>query len=97
MIADVDPATGRAADTSKMYVVCGAIRRMGESDDCIVRLTKKDGILTKWVLKLYAHKFISEGHFSKYQSLAAVIIIQWNVNMNTQLMIKAATTLYSQH
>ncbi|CAH4031945.1 unnamed protein product [Pieris brassicae] len=47
VIADVDPATGRAADTSKMYVVCGAIRRMGESDDCIVRLTKKDGILVK--------------------------------------------------
>ncbi|GBP38777.1 40S ribosomal protein S21 [Eumeta japonica] len=47
VIADVDPATGRAADTSKMYVVCGAIRRMGESDDCIVRLTKKDGILAK--------------------------------------------------
>lgn len=47
VIADVDPATGRAADTAKMYVVCGAIRRMGESDDCIVRLTKKDGILTK--------------------------------------------------
>lgn len=47
VIADVDPATGRAADTSKMYVICGAIRRMGESDDCIVRLTKKDGILIK--------------------------------------------------
>ncbi|XP_068621942.1 small ribosomal subunit protein eS21 [Battus philenor] len=47
VIADVDPATGRAADSSKMYVICGAIRRMGESDDCIVRLTKKDGILIK--------------------------------------------------
>ncbi|KAL0809892.1 hypothetical protein ABMA28_011369 [Loxostege sticticalis] len=47
VIADVDPATGRAADSAKIYVVCGAIRRMGESDDCIVRLTKKDGILTK--------------------------------------------------
>ncbi|CAG9573821.1 unnamed protein product [Danaus chrysippus] len=47
VIADVDPATGRATDSSKMYVICGAIRRMGESDDCIVRLTKKDGILIK--------------------------------------------------
>lgn len=47
VIADVDPATGRATESAKMYVVCGAIRRMGESDDCIVRLTKKDGILTK--------------------------------------------------
>ncbi|KAF9423862.1 hypothetical protein HW555_000920 [Spodoptera exigua] len=46
-IADVDSATGHDADTSKMYVVCGAIRRMGESDDCIVRLTKKYGILAK--------------------------------------------------
>ncbi|OWR46092.1 Ribosomal protein S21 [Danaus plexippus plexippus] len=49
VIADVDPATGRATDSSKMYVICGAIRRMGESDDCIVRLTKKDGILIKYV------------------------------------------------
>ncbi|CAB3221844.1 unnamed protein product [Arctia plantaginis] len=47
VIADVDPASGRATESAKMYVVCGAIRRMGESDDCIVRLTKKDGILTK--------------------------------------------------
>ncbi|KAG6464924.1 40S ribosomal protein S21 isoform X1 [Manduca sexta] len=47
VIADVDPASGRATDAAKMYVICGAIRRMGESDDCIVRLTKKDGILTK--------------------------------------------------
>lgn len=52
VIADVDPATGRAGDAAKMYVVCGAIRRMGESDDCIVRLTKKDGILTKFVHKI---------------------------------------------
>ncbi|XP_046992248.1 40S ribosomal protein S21 [Schistocerca americana] len=46
-IADVDPATGRMTDTTKMYAICGAIRRMGESDDCIARLAKKDGILAK--------------------------------------------------
>ncbi|XP_044754401.1 40S ribosomal protein S21 [Coccinella septempunctata] len=46
-IADVDPATGRMTETFKSYALCGAIRRMGESDDCIVRLCKKDGILAK--------------------------------------------------
>ncbi|XP_050302099.1 40S ribosomal protein S21-like [Anthonomus grandis grandis] len=44
-IAEVDPITGRMADKVKNYILCGAIRRMGESDDCIVRLTKKDGII----------------------------------------------------
>ncbi|CAG2067749.1 unnamed protein product [Timema podura] len=34
-------------ETSKMYAICGAIRRMGESDDCINRLAKKDGVVTK--------------------------------------------------
>lgn len=46
-IVDVDPETGRMLDTSKVYAICGEIRRMGESDDCIVRLAKKDGILSK--------------------------------------------------
>ena len=46
-IADVDPVTGRMTDTSKIYALCGAIRRMGESDYCIVRLATKDGILAK--------------------------------------------------
>ncbi|XP_014206171.1 40S ribosomal protein S21 [Copidosoma floridanum] len=46
-LADIDPTTGRMTDTYKMYAICGAIRRMGESDDCIVRLAKKDGILAK--------------------------------------------------
>ncbi|XP_022915969.1 small ribosomal subunit protein eS21 [Onthophagus taurus] len=44
-IVDVDPVTGRMTDTTKNYALCGAIRRMGESDDCIVRLAKKDGLL----------------------------------------------------
>ncbi|XP_044732940.1 40S ribosomal protein S21 [Chrysoperla carnea] len=46
-IAEVDPETGRMTENSKMYALCGAIRRMGESDDCIGRLAKKDGILAK--------------------------------------------------
>ena len=46
-IAEVDPQTGRMTDSTKMYAICGAIRRMGESDDCIARLAKRDGILAK--------------------------------------------------
>lgn len=36
-------------DTSKVYTICGAIRRMGESDDCIARLAKKDGIIARYL------------------------------------------------
>ncbi|KAG4072737.1 hypothetical protein HA402_001849 [Bradysia odoriphaga] len=46
-IADVDPQTGIMTGTSKTYAICGSIRMMGESDDCIARLAKKDGILSK--------------------------------------------------
>lgn len=46
-IAEVDPTTGRMTENIKNYALCGAIRRMGESDDCIVRLAKKDGIIAK--------------------------------------------------
>uniref|UniRef100_A0A0K8TR17 40S ribosomal protein S21 n=1 Tax=Tabanus bromius TaxID=304241 RepID=A0A0K8TR17_TABBR len=46
-IADVDPETGRMTGTSRVYAICGAIRRMGESDDCIGRQAKKDGLLSK--------------------------------------------------
>lgn len=44
---DVDPATGTMTETLKTYALCGDIRRMGECDDCIDRLAKKDGLLTK--------------------------------------------------
>lgn len=46
-LADVDPTTGIMTATSKVYAICGAIRMMGESDDCIARLAKRDGLLTK--------------------------------------------------
>nr|CAJ17216.1 ribosomal protein S21e [Georissus sp. APV-2005] len=46
-LAEVDPTTGIMNEKTKSYALCGAIRRMGESDDCIVRLTKKDGLLPK--------------------------------------------------
>lgn len=28
VIADIDPTTGQAQETSKMYAICGPIRRM---------------------------------------------------------------------
>ncbi len=46
-IADVDETTGRMTGAYKTYAICGGIRRMGESDDCINRLAKKDGIISK--------------------------------------------------
>ncbi|GAB6029872.1 40S ribosomal protein S21 [Chamberlinius hualienensis] len=46
-IAEVDEATGRANGKYKTYAICGSIRRMGESDDCINRLAKKDGQIAK--------------------------------------------------
>merc|ERR1712154_618443 len=45
-IADVDETTGRMTSTYKTYAICGRIRRMGESDDCINRLAKKDGVIS---------------------------------------------------
>ncbi|PVD23139.1 hypothetical protein C0Q70_16402 [Pomacea canaliculata] len=32
-IAEVDESTGRMTGVNKTYAICGAIRRMGESDD----------------------------------------------------------------
>merc|ERR1719282_403885 len=46
-LADVDESTGRMTGGFKTYAICGAIRRMGESDDCINRLAKKDGVIDK--------------------------------------------------
>lgn len=46
-VAEVDPNTGTMTGTSKTYAICGAIRGMGESDDCIARLAKRDNLLTK--------------------------------------------------
>nr|ALS04937.1 40S ribosomal protein S21 [Pseudodiaptomus poplesia] len=46
-LAEVDEATGRMTGNFKTYAICGAIRRMGESDDSINRLAKKDGLLDK--------------------------------------------------
>lgn len=46
-IADVDPNSGIMTNSFKSYAICGDIRKMGESDDCILRLAKRDGIIPK--------------------------------------------------
>merc|ERR1712128_98775 len=46
-LAEVDESTGRMTGTYKTYAICGDIRKMGESDDFIARLAKKDAILPK--------------------------------------------------
>jgi len=49
--AEVDPNTGRMTGQNRTYAICGNIRRMGESDDCMIQLAKKDGIVPKKFLK----------------------------------------------
>ncbi|XP_037066753.1 40S ribosomal protein S21-like [Peromyscus leucopus] len=46
-MAEVDRVTGRFNGQFKIYAICGAIRRMGESGDSILRLAKADGIVSK--------------------------------------------------
>lgn len=38
---------GKATGKNKAYCICGEVRRMGESDDSIARLAKRDGLLSK--------------------------------------------------
>merc|ERR1711915_1130452 len=45
--AEVDETTGRMTGQYKTYAICGEIRRMGESDDSLARLAKRDGLLPK--------------------------------------------------
>ncbi|VDM20792.1 unnamed protein product [Wuchereria bancrofti] len=45
-LVDVDPKTGRMVPGKVIrYAICGEIRCMGESDDCIMRLAKRDGLI----------------------------------------------------
>ncbi|MEJ1271220.1 hypothetical protein NN561_002055 [Cricetulus griseus] len=46
-VAEVDRCTGQFNGQFKTYAICGAIRRMGKSDDSILRLAKADGIVSK--------------------------------------------------
>nr|AFM87648.1 40S ribosomal protein S21 [Callorhinchus milii] len=48
-LAEVDKVTGRFNGQHRTYAICGAIRRMGESDDCILRLSKNNDIVTKTI------------------------------------------------
>ncbi|XP_051898648.1 LOW QUALITY PROTEIN: 40S ribosomal protein S21-like [Pristis pectinata] len=47
--SDVDKITGRFNGQHRTNAICGAIRGMGESDDCILRLAENDGIVAKAV------------------------------------------------
>uniref|UniRef100_A0A4X2LB47 40S ribosomal protein S21 n=1 Tax=Vombatus ursinus TaxID=29139 RepID=A0A4X2LB47_VOMUR len=46
-VAEADKVTGRFNGQFKTYAICAAIRRMGESDDSVLRLAKNDGIVSK--------------------------------------------------
>ncbi|XP_035582261.1 40S ribosomal protein S21-like [Zalophus californianus] len=46
-VAEVDKVTGRFNGQFKTYAICGAIRRVGESEDSILLLAKADGIVSK--------------------------------------------------
>ncbi|XP_061758563.1 small ribosomal subunit protein eS21 isoform X2 [Nerophis ophidion] len=47
LLWQVDKVTGRFNGQFKTYAICGAIRRMGEADDSILRLAKADGVVAK--------------------------------------------------
>lgn len=44
-VAELDEKTGRMTGANKVYALCGKIRGMGESDDSLMRLARKDGIV----------------------------------------------------
>ncbi|KAF0036014.1 hypothetical protein F2P81_011326 [Scophthalmus maximus] len=48
-IAEVDKVTGRFNGQFKTYAICGAIRRMGESDDSILRLARDDTVVANYL------------------------------------------------
>merc|ERR1712058_130704 len=43
-VGNVDE-NGRYSGENKTYALCGFVRAMGESDDCMNRLTQRDGYL----------------------------------------------------
>ena len=50
-IVDVDES-GRALPSCKQVTICGELRKMGESDDCINRWCKGNDIVNKLVILL---------------------------------------------
>merc|ERR1712117_151559 len=47
---DLD-ASGVRTNTFKTYAICGRVRRMGQSDDSIMRLAQRDAIMPKKIGK----------------------------------------------
>ncbi|XP_010128386.1 PREDICTED: 40S ribosomal protein S21-like, partial [Chlamydotis macqueenii] len=58
-ISEVDKVTGRVNGQFKTYAICGAIRRMGESDDSILRLAKNDGIVSNVKYRIKSQKLFT--------------------------------------
>lgn len=48
IVAEVDEVTGRFNSQFKTYTMWGAICKMGDSDDPILRLPEADGIVSKY-------------------------------------------------
>jgi len=46
-IAELDEKTGRLTGSNKTYAICGKIRGMGESDDALLRLARRDGVVAE--------------------------------------------------
>ena len=44
-VAEVDPVRGVMTGKYQTYAICGSIRQMGESDDSINNLAKRDALL----------------------------------------------------
>ncbi|XP_074643079.1 small ribosomal subunit protein eS21-like [Tubulanus polymorphus] len=44
--AEVDETTGRMTGNNKTFAICGNIRCMGESDDCLLKLAQKEGLVS---------------------------------------------------
>merc|ERR1712110_428503 len=46
--AEVDES-GRMTGSNVTYAICGNLRKMGESDDALIRLAKQDGLIKQGV------------------------------------------------
>uniref|UniRef100_A0A1I8EVJ1 Small ribosomal subunit protein eS21 n=1 Tax=Wuchereria bancrofti TaxID=6293 RepID=A0A1I8EVJ1_WUCBA len=61
-LVDVDPKTGRMVPGKVIrYAICGEIRCMGESDDCIMRLAKRDGLIPSSSLVCFLFVSLKQG------------------------------------
>lgn len=60
-VAEADTVTVTFNGEFKTYAICGAIHRMGESDDSILRLAKTDGTVSKnfWLERITDVEYMS--------------------------------------